>query len=361
MASLLIVDDEPYAVEGLKASLDWSALGIEAVDTAFNVGQARARLEEGPVDVVICDLEMPDEGGLDLLAWIRDTHRPCEVIILTCHADLILAQKAMRLRTCDYLVKPAHPEELAQSVLRALGQGPAPVDRWETPNPVVPDSPPGLLDPSRWSLLIKGGGVERVRYEFRGFLASLPPRAREDSLLLRKVLLDFQQVLSLVLRSHNISAHTLLKDRESEALFGSAAESPGHLTRWVDYALDLVSSAFLDGEKAATPFGEACRFIGQRLTEDLYCEQIAAHVGLNPDYLSRLFKKETGLSVSAYLTKAKMTFAADLLRGSEMKVGDIASYLGYSNSTHFSQMFRKVFHQSPQEYRLGRGPASVSR
>lgn len=361
MARLLIVDDEPYAVEGLKASLDWPALGVDSVDTAFNVSQARSRLEEGPVDLLICDLEMPHEGGLDLLAWMRDTQRSCEVIILTCHADLTLAQKAMRLRTCDYLVKPAHPQELAHAVQRALGHGPIPEKRWEASNLTVTESPQGLLDPSRWSLLIRGGGVERVRYEFRGFLASLSPRAREDSLLLRKVLLDFQQVLSSVLRAHNISAHTLLKDRESEALFGSATESPSHLTRWVDYALDLASSVFLEREKAATPFGEACRFIDQRLTEDLYCEQIAAHVGLNPDYLSRLFKKETGLSVSSYVTKAKMTFAADLLHGSEMKVGDIASYLGYANPAHFSQMFRKVFHQSPQEYRLGRGPASVSR
>lgn len=357
MAQLLIVDDEDYAVAGIKVALPWVELGIDTVHAAFSVPQAREILARVPIDVILSDIEMPHENGLDLLAWVRKEQIPAEVIFLTCHDDFSLIQRALRLRGFDYLMKPVSAQELTSAVTRALSSRTgtdriaaasdspgAPASTQEEPLPDLPDT-------NRWVILLKGGAKERVRYEVRAYLDKVPVRQRNDPLILRRLLLDFQQVLSAVLKTHSLSAHNLLDTFQSAELFHQAAESQVALMLWVDFALDRVAAQWIQSEKSGTPFGRACSYIAQHVAEDLSCEQIAAQVDFHPDYLTRLFKKETGLSVSSYVTKARMVFAAELLTGTKQPVSDIALQLGYSNPAHFSKVFRKIFQRSPIEYR----------
>lgn len=65
---VLIVDDDRPTVEVIVSSLDWQKLGIEQVFTAFNVTSARRIITENDIAIVISDIEMPRETGLDLLA-----------------------------------------------------------------------------------------------------------------------------------------------------------------------------------------------------------------------------------------------------------------------------------------------------
>ncbi|MBD2872787.1 response regulator [Paenibacillus arenilitoris] len=59
MYRLLIVDDERIIASGIKKSVDWGRLGIVGVAVAHNMRQAIAVFEKQPVDIMICDIEMP--------------------------------------------------------------------------------------------------------------------------------------------------------------------------------------------------------------------------------------------------------------------------------------------------------------
>jgi two-component system response regulator YesN len=72
---------------------------------------------------------------------------------------------------------------------------------------------------------------------------------------------------------------------------------------------------------------------------------------LNPDYLTRVFKKETGLSISDYVMGQRLGMAADLLSSTDLPVGAIAAKVGYANFSHFSRMFKKHTGLGPIEYR----------
>ena len=69
---LLIVDDQRSVVQGLANCTDWGAVGFDCVATAYNAIDARASLLEREAEVMLCDIEMPVESGLDLLKWMRD-------------------------------------------------------------------------------------------------------------------------------------------------------------------------------------------------------------------------------------------------------------------------------------------------
>jgi two-component system response regulator YesN len=74
-------------------------------------------------------------------------------------------------------------------------------------------------------------------------------------------------------------------------------------------------------------------------------------VHLNADYLTRIFKKETGSTVKEYITSEKMKEAKRLLRTTQLPVSFIAAKLGYCNFSHFSYTFKKVMGYTPQEER----------
>ena len=113
MKRLIIVDDERHAVDRLASSMDWSALGIEPPARAYDAEEARKALTERGADIMLCDIEMPGESGLELIAWTKELFPNLETVILTCHADFQFAREAIRLGSFDYLIKPVSPADLS--------------------------------------------------------------------------------------------------------------------------------------------------------------------------------------------------------------------------------------------------------
>lgn len=85
--------------------------------------------------------------------------------------------------------------------------------------------------------------------------------------------------------------------------------------------------------------------------ESISLADLAARVNYSEYYLSRVFKKETGMSVSEYSHKVRINRAKTLLLATSLPVYDIASKLHYSSSSHFSDRFYRLTGMYPQEYR----------
>jgi len=120
--NLLIVDDEIFAVQGILDGVDWSRLDYQKVLTANSLAQAIDIFRSTPVDVLLCDIEMPNGSGLDLIEWVR-LHSPDTInIILSCHDSFEFARQAVKLNCLDYCLKPATPQQLADVLSRAASQ-----------------------------------------------------------------------------------------------------------------------------------------------------------------------------------------------------------------------------------------------
>lgn len=96
----------------------------------------------------------------------------------------------------------------------------------------------------------------------------------------------------------------------------------------------------------------ACKeYIYSHIKERITIEDLADELGVSSGYLSRLFKKETGVSVSAYIRSQKIDMAKNLLRFSDYSMIDIANRLSFSSQSHFIQQFREVVGMTPKKYR----------
>ncbi|MCA8991121.1 MAG: sigma-54-dependent Fis family transcriptional regulator [Planctomycetaceae bacterium] len=117
--SLLVVDDDRHICEAMADYL--RSLGYRT-ETAVNYRDAVDRIKEFRFEVVICDVNLPDQDGFQLLEWVVQNKPDTAVILLTGYGTIESAVEAIRIGAFDYLTKPVIDDELNFSIQRALGQ-----------------------------------------------------------------------------------------------------------------------------------------------------------------------------------------------------------------------------------------------
>ena len=122
--NLLLVDDEYYSVQGLREHLKELVPELDNIYTAYSAAQARQVYARERVDILVTDIAMPRENGLELIAWVRAEGYSSVNILLTGHEDFTYAREAIRLQCFRYVVKPIDMEELADTVRAAMKEVP---------------------------------------------------------------------------------------------------------------------------------------------------------------------------------------------------------------------------------------------
>ena len=92
-------------------------------------------------------------------------------------------------------------------------------------------------------------------------------------------------------------------------------------------------------------------YIYKHLHERITLQDLAEYTQLSESYLSRLFKKNLGISVSDYIREKKIEKAENLLKYSDYSYIEIANYLAFSSQSHFIQLFEKQVGMTPRKYR----------
>ncbi|HZG56803.1 response regulator transcription factor [Paenibacillus sp.] len=120
MIKLLLVDDEPYTVDGLYDMFaEQDDLPLELY-TATSAKEAMQRLLRTRMDIVVSDIQMPGMDGLALQQWIAGRWPRCKVIFLTGFDHIHYAQQAIRGGGVDYILKTEGDEAIVRSVRAAL-------------------------------------------------------------------------------------------------------------------------------------------------------------------------------------------------------------------------------------------------
>lgn len=118
MYKVLLVDDEPFIREGLRAIIDWEKFGFSVAGDAAGAAEALAKHGQTSPGLMVVDIKMPGMNGLQLIEEIRKKDAECRFIILSGYGEFEYAKQAIANGVSGYILKPVDEQELVSLVGR---------------------------------------------------------------------------------------------------------------------------------------------------------------------------------------------------------------------------------------------------
>lgn len=361
MWNILIVDDEVVAVEGIRAAIDREKFHIGEINTACDIQEARQLLEKRKIHILICDIEMPGGSGLELLEWVNAHQMKLINIILTSHADFSYAQHAVGLDVMKYLLKPASDQQMDEVLQKA-------VEKLKDSYRQNDGMRKNQTLPAEDVLSVEAFSGKKIAYqEMDGELIGVLLYRKKYNAVYDYMKHHLEDMLQLELMQDGVMK-CFCEDAgqifyrnfpDFTEVFHEGAyllkKSEAHLgvkncLAWIQYTLEAFKTRQQE-QYRVTPVDGAMEYIEKHLDGELSCKTVASYVGMHQDYLSRLMKKEKGMTLQQYIDEKRLEKAKELLKTTDIPVNTIAQITGYRHYTYFSTYFKKCTNLSPTKFR----------
>lgn len=164
---------------------------------------------------------------------------------------------------------------------------------------------------------------------------------------------DYLQAAYTAARDIHLHAHMLPSLDEFIQISGVNYLNLQLVQSYISQLIDFFHDNTQDQKAGSYNLAEIEKYVNNNLDKPLLCTDVAKAVHLSPDYITRLFQNEKGISLKEYITQSKMLAARRLLITTALPVSIIASKVGYDNFSHFSKVYKKVLGHSPSRERGG--------
>jgi two-component system response regulator YesN len=213
----------------------------------------------------------------------------------------------------------------------------------------VPEPPVGI-----WAEILKNGAKAKLLEHIRQFMQLWKQAQSLDGSRLQRFYQDFLHMLYHTLQLKGLQAFEVFGDAISQERALLVVRSVNALEEW---ALEMAEKAFVhvrEAEERQSVVERVRQYIQLNIDHELTREELGKQVGFNADYIAKLFKKETGLSINDYVVQERVALAEQLLSSTDLPVNSVALAVGYSNFSYFSKVFRKATNLNPQQFRKQR-------
>lgn len=204
---------------------------------------------------------------------------------------------------------------------------------------------------------LAGGNAAGVRHQLERVaahvLAARPPAGELLAFAAELVVMAEDAVRQH--SSHPGAAGDYSRRRAELMATASAAPSAQALSAWLGQAVEELlchpAAGSVCGQASANPFVRMARqFMQENYSRNISTAEIAEHVKLNRSYLSELYSRETGETLSEALARIRMEAAKEMLKEGRMKVYEVAEAAGYSDSKIFTKAFKRMTGFTPKKF-----------
>ncbi|WP_432666520.1 response regulator [Wukongibacter baidiensis] len=338
MCKVLLVDDEHLERHALKIIINEGIEGARVVGEAGSGRKAVELCEETDPDIIFMDIKMPGMNGIEATEIIKGRDEDKIVIILTAYDEFILAQRAIKAKADDYILKPARPEVIVETMKRHIKS----IKRRESLS---------AQEIQNFTNKIRCGDFKGAKEKLKELLYSLGGNNSIDNVGLRSSIrkiidnmLDVSNRMGLKKRS--------ISDNELDSNVSSMTDIYD-IKKWLFKILDEIFEEIMEKKICYSDnyLFLALNYIEKNYHKGITLEEVADYVNLSTSYLSKLFKKELNINISKYITGRRIERAKELLENTDMPVLNIAVDLSYNESNYFSKVFKRVVGMTPSDYR----------
>ncbi len=200
------------------------------------------------------------------------------------------------------------------------------------------------------------GNVEKVISIYKNELRStfLVPSAKNPLRAAKNRAISFIGIISRKMIKGGISAEKAIAHEKAYVELIERSTSLVQLSDSMEaLILNAVTSVIkLNNIEHINIIIQVTKYVNKHISEPIRLPDVAAHVGLSPNYFSSLFKKEMKISFADYVNKVRIKESQYLLKTSDYSILDIAIAVGYSNQNYFTTMFKRFTNNTPKQYRL---------
>ncbi len=212
------------------------------------------------------------------------------------------------------------------------------------------DVPAVSIDYQQWAVLLSDGELDRLATTVDFAVHSIVIAGNMDSRVLRDVYNNFMQLMYHYIGENFSSREGIVQDEQLARLQKQAQNSVEDFRQFVYYFTEQVKMS-LKANAMGDVVGVVKKYIDEHLAEKISRPDIAEYVALNENYLSRLFHKEIGCSISDYILRKRVNMAKKLLISTKLSVSAIGERVGYDTTTYFIRLFKREVGKTPKEYR----------
>ncbi len=162
--------------------------------------------------------------------------------------------------------------------------------------------------------------------------------------------IDVEQTIYAFLLKKGILANKLFHDETCHFLSRNARKSLSNMILYIQYLIGLTKK-YLEQQSDKSIAQSIQAYVDAHYAEDISWNMLTDIFFLDPDYASRLFKNELGISFKNYLIQKRIDVAKNLLVSTDLPINTIADHVGYGNYSYFTRIFKKVTGMTPVEYR----------
>lgn len=396
MYKILLVDDEYYHREAIKNTIPWESYGCCICGEANNGVAGVEKAKELKPDIILADVSMPFMNGLVMIEEIQKELPEAIFAIVTGYGEFEYAKRGMELGVKYYVVKPVDDKELIKSVIQMVQELDAKKEMrneytslrfWADKN--ARENQRNFLE-----MLLDGNAeitTERFFYECENLQlpiqnggyavcclrvdvgSPINPTAQEWEDKIQRMLDEEAETKNYVLHCstkcmrilfYDMAAHEWDEIRMRVLMQRLQIKCMHELVCTVvvgtgSYCLDYteIPQSCAEAESSMTVMTASdlitrmLQYIHENYADpDLTLHRIAEALYSNYSYLSAQFAKEIGMSASQYISRFRMTKAAEALRSGEDNMIQIACNVGYTDVKYFYRCFKKEFEITPYQY-----------
>jgi Response regulator containing CheY-like receiver domain and AraC-type DNA-binding domain len=402
MIQTLIVDDLNAELDVILYLIQKHELPLNTA-TASNGEEALEYMKNHYVELLITDIRMPFIDGLALSEDALKLNPELKIIISSGYTDFTYAKTAISLGVVEYLLKPIRPAEFVQIITHVVSQLNEDRQKKEMRslqlsysrdqitlqlingnllperNGLLPDKIRSLMPTMGYYFLISTdeshvSALSFLRSDIKELGSQIfrqSVRCLQPSSELLLLIVDFlsgkapvsndmftsevEKLTSLVMDLYQVPLRILTSCVPApEAIHDTYIHLKQQLLSTCSKR-KIATSASTPEERDLDSISSKVRFIRNYIAshyrEELNLEILAGVAYIHPDYLSRIFKKETGMNLNHYIKTYRLNQSCRLLETTQQKITSISIAVGYQNCAYFIRSFAEHYGVTPEKYR----------
>ncbi|PMC38093.1 hypothetical protein CJ195_10945 [Bacillus sp. UMB0899] len=352
MTTLLIVDDESWTRETVKALINMNSLGITKLIEATNGEEAIKQINSENPDFIMTDMKMPGIDGIRLLEVIEQKYSDIPTIVLSGYQDFVYTRQAIKSGVIEYLPKPVDENELNDALKKAVLEKQKKEQKqigyqfFTAKQPEVLDMIESFRQTVSFSL--KELNAKQLSASIQHFIAKIKDELKLDPSFTMYLHQVFLVLLEETLKEHRIKLEEIglqwneIKYSENQSL-------ENELMTQLRIGEQLICKVGeIKKQKTKINLDDIKQYLNEHSTSpNISLEVIAKKFYVSKEYLTTAFKKKYGCNVTEYIIASRMEKAKELIMTTTLQYKTIAEMIGYEDVSYFYRVFKKYYGCSP--------------